>query len=116
MKGFTHTNLWLKESTTMNTTLIASFVGLTAEFGEAATPLRHIDEAARYGARALHRTRRIDDRTDTPRNALWLHCNSRDRSRRRSRRRTEHVVRRRYRRSDGSHRDATHSPRQGLEA
>ena len=45
---------------------------------------------------------------------LWFHCNSCHRRRRRRRRRAQHVVRRRYRCRDGSHRHASNPSRHGL--
>jgi hypothetical protein len=61
------------------------------------------------------RIRRTDDCTGASRSPPRLHCNSGDCSRRRCCWRPEHVVRRRYRRAHGSHRDAANFARQGLE-
>ena len=49
-----------------------------------------------------------------PRSLLWFHCNSDNRRRRWCRRRAQHVVRRRYRCRDGSHRNAANPSRHGL--
>ena len=51
-----------------------------------------------------------------PRSLLWFHCNSDNRRRRWCRRCAQHVVRRRYRCRDGSHRNAANPSRHGLAA
>jgi hypothetical protein len=82
--------------------------------GGAAAPLRRVDEAARDGARGVHRARRLDDRADAPRSAPRIHCHPRHRGWSRGRRRAQHVVRGRYRRGNDPHGRATESPRGGV--